>query len=196
MCGQPGVYGTLGTPAVGNTPGARYGASSWTDIHGNLWLFGGYGFNALGKDVGLNDLWEFNPATSQWTWMGESSTAYQPGVYGALGEPAAGNIPESRNSAVSWTDQKGNFWLFGGEGIDANGYYFGFLNDLWEFNPSTNEWAWMGGSNTVGNNCQTYSSLTLCGQPGVYGTLGSPETGNIPGGRWNGVNWIDGSGNF
>ncbi len=50
----------------------------------------------------------------------------------------------------------------------------GYLNDLWEFNPSTNEWTWMGGSSTVGSNG---------GQSGVYGTLGTPAAGNIPGGR-------------
>ena len=32
------------------------------------------------------------------------------------------------------------------------------------------QWAWAGGSSTVG-------------QPGVYGTLGTPAPGNIPGGR-------------
>ena len=29
--GQPGVYGTLGTPAAGDIPGSRHSASSWTD---------------------------------------------------------------------------------------------------------------------------------------------------------------------
>ncbi len=37
-----------------------------------------------------------------------------------------------------------------------------------------NEWTWMGGSSTVRNNN---------GQPGVYGILGTPAAGNIPGGR-------------
>jgi hypothetical protein len=33
--GWPGTYGTLGTPAVGNLPGGRGSASTWTD---NQWL--------------------------------------------------------------------------------------------------------------------------------------------------------------
>jgi hypothetical protein len=41
LAGQPGVYGTLGTPAPGNTPGARTYPLGWTDNNGNLWLFGG-----------------------------------------------------------------------------------------------------------------------------------------------------------
>jgi hypothetical protein len=36
-----GVYGTQGTAAAGNVPGARYAATSWIDSSGNLWLFGG-----------------------------------------------------------------------------------------------------------------------------------------------------------
>lgn len=52
-------------------------------------------------------------------------------------------------------------WLLGGIGIDSKGLY-GYLNDLWKFDPQTSEWTWMGGSNTV---------LYYGGQPGVYGTL-------------------------
>jgi N-acetylneuraminic acid mutarotase len=179
---QPGVYGTLGVPAAGNIPGSRNNAMSWTDNSGNLWLFGGNGTDVNGNGGYLNDLWEFNPSTNEWTWMGGSSTANQPGVYGTLGTLAAGNIPGGRYSATSWVDGSGNLWLFGGNGTDVNGNG-GYLNDLWEFNPSTNEWAWMGGSST-GH------------QPGVYGTLGVPDAGNIPGGRSYATSWADSSGSF
>jgi hypothetical protein len=60
--GQPGVYGTLGTPASGNAPGARYSAAAWTDSSGNLWLFGGYGDDAQGNGGYLNDLWQYSLA--------------------------------------------------------------------------------------------------------------------------------------
>jgi hypothetical protein len=56
---QPGVYGTLGAPAAGNVPGPHVGAASWTDLSGNLWLFGGYGSDANGNWNALNDLWEY-----------------------------------------------------------------------------------------------------------------------------------------
>jgi N-acetylneuraminic acid mutarotase len=173
-----GVYGTLGTPAAGNTPGARFAAANWTDRSGNLWLFGGAGDDANGNAGQLNDLWEYNTSTNQWTWMGGSSAASQAGVYGTLGTPAAGNLPGGRAGASSWTDSSGNFWLFGG-----NGGTSGYLNDLWEFNPSTNEWTWMSGSST-GN------------QPGVYGTLGTPAAGNVPGSRFYASSWTDSSGNL
>ena len=198
-CSPSGVYGTLGTPAPGNIPGRRYGAVSWTDTRGHLWLFGGYGDGANSTGGHLNDLWQFNPSTNEWAWMGGSGIATcnqegwcgSSGVYGTLGEPAAGNNPGSRLVAVSWTDSSGNLWLFGGGGFDANGTP-GSLNDLWQFNPSTNEWAWMGGSSTVPN-CGNFG---WCGQPGVYGTLGTPAPGNIPGGRGQAVGWTDSSGHL
>ncbi|MGA3161391.1 MAG: kelch repeat-containing protein [Terracidiphilus sp.] len=198
ICGQSGVYGTLGTPAAGNFPGGRRGAASWTDSSGRFWLFGGYGLDTSRNMGYLNDLWEFNPSTKEWTWIGGSSTMSctpgsggpavcgQPGVYGTLGTPVAGNVAGSRMDANSWTDSNGNLWLFGGYGYDASGIECD-LNDLWEFNPSTKEWVWMGGSSTLGS---------LFGHPGVYGTLGKPDAGNIPGSRDSASNWIDSSGNF
>jgi N-acetylneuraminic acid mutarotase len=184
--GLPGVYGILKTPSTANIPGSRWLAATWTDSSGNLWLFGGIGYDANGNQGNLNDLWEFTPSSKEWTWMGGSSTVGsnygQPGVYGTLGTPAAGNIPGGRFGAVTWTDSKGNFWLFGGNGLDS-GNLSGELNDLWEFNPSTTEWAWMGGSDTAN-------------QQGVYGTLGKPDTGNLPPGRDGASGWTDLTGNF
>ncbi|MGD0829537.1 MAG: kelch repeat-containing protein [Terracidiphilus sp.] len=189
--GQPGVYGTLGTPAVTNIPGGRLYSISWTDNQGNFWLFGGYGVDSTGIWGYLNDLWEFNPSTNQWAWMGGSSTltfltAGTPGVYGTLGTAAAKNIPGGRAQTSGWIDKSGNLWLFGGNGIDANGK-LGQLNDLWEYDSATNEWAWISGSNTL---------ATKGGQPGMYGTLGTAAAGNAPGGRQSASSWTDGSGNL
>lgn len=198
-CGQPGVYGALGTPNAANIPGSRGSAASWTDSSGNLWLFGGTGFDASGNNGNLNDLWEYNPATNEWTWMGGSSTMVtipnadgeygQVGVYGTLGTPSAANIPGGRSALVPWVDQAGHVWLFGGFGLDAKGY-LGGLNDLWELNLSTAEWTWMGGSDSL--ICQSVG----CGVPGVYGNLGKSNAGNVPGGRYESTSWIDESGNF
>jgi N-acetylneuraminic acid mutarotase len=185
--GQPGVYGTLGTPAAGNTPGSRNFAACWTDGAGNLWLFGGWDYDTDAIAGELDDLWEFNPSTSQWAWMGGSSKVGphdgQSGVYGTLGTPAAGNTPGGLFAPSSWTDDSGNFWLFGGQGYDGNGN-FHELNGLWEFNAAAAEWAWMGGSKTVGSEGDV---------PGVYGTLATPAAGNIPGNRSGASNWTAGS---
>ena len=196
ILGQPSVPGTLGVPAQGNTPGGLSGAVTWPDKNGNLWLFGGWGYTPNGGAGFPNDLWEFNPSTNQWAWMGGDKTFGGSfpfyGTYGDLGKPAAGNFPGWRWSEATWTDASGNFWLFGGQGYAASGVE-GMLNDLWEFNPSTNQWAWMGGSSTL--NC-TPPPQSLCNQPGVYGNLGVPANGNIPGSRTDSFNWRDGNGNF
>jgi N-acetylneuraminic acid mutarotase len=182
-----GVYGPLGTFAAENTPGARYNASTWVDSSGNLWLFGGNGFDQSGLSM-LNDLWEFNPSTGEWAWMGGSDTSSISGVYGALGVYgtlgtfAAGNTPGGREGASSWQDKNGNFWLFGGMGYGSSDS-LGWLNDVWEFNPSTKEWAWMAGSSSTD-------------QAPVYGTLGVPAAGNTPGPRELCAGWTDSSGNF
>jgi N-acetylneuraminic acid mutarotase len=144
-CSVAGNYGTFGIPTTGNIPGSRSGALSWTDKSGNFWLFGGSGYDSAGNEGILNDVWEFNPLSGMWTWVGGSSTVPQScanasqcgeaGVYGALGTPAAGNMPGARDGSVSWTDASGNLWLFGGYGYDSTGT-LGDLNDLWEYSPS------------------------------------------------------------
>ncbi len=142
--GQPGTYGTMGTPSSGNIPGGRDSASKWTDDIGNLWLFGGTGFDANGNFGTLSDLWEFNPSANEWAWNGGSGvlslTSYgvydEPGIYGILGTPAPGNFPGSRGAAMTWTDASGNFWLFGGSGYDADGRN-GDLNDLWRYQSAS-----------------------------------------------------------
>jgi hypothetical protein len=57
--GGLGVYGTQGTAAAANLPGARDAAMGWVDSAGNFWLFGGYGDDSAGTASQLNDLWEY-----------------------------------------------------------------------------------------------------------------------------------------
>ena len=185
-----GIYGTLGVASTSNAPGSRMWGVSWIDRSGNPWLFGGFGYDSIGKDDELNDLWEFNPITEQWTWMSGSSTvvAYggQPGIYGTLGIASNGNVPGGRSGAVSWVDDSRNLWLFGGSGLDSNGDG-AWLNDLWKFNPTTKQWTWMSGSSTGG---------ATGGQPGEYGTIGVASISNVPGGRIGAISWTDSSGNL
>ena len=199
-CGQPGVYGTLGSASAANIPGGRTAASYWTDSQGNFWLFAGYGFDADQNLGELNDLWKFNTATKEWTWMGGSSNVGSqgglPGVYGTLGSPSATNIPGSRDSATIWIDKTGYLWMYGGEGLDGQGNY-GQLDDLWELDPATQEWTWMGGSSTLPAACTTDASNGgLCGWPALYGTLGVSATGISPGSRVAAAGWTDSVGNL
>lgn len=95
---------------------------------------------------------------NEWTWVGGSQTADQPGIYGTKGAPSASNSPGSRVLACSWTDLSGDFWLFGGYGF-ASTSAMGDFNDLWEY--SNGQWAWMGGSsgNRAGGSLRNAGNL-------------------------------------
>jgi hypothetical protein len=142
---QPGVYGTIGIPDPFNNPPPRSEtAASWTDSYGDLWLFGGTGYNSPYPDY--NDMWRFNISSNNWTWMNGSSVPDQPSVYGTKGIENSANTPGARWAHTKWKDNNGNFWIYGGRehAIPLN------RNDLWRFNPLTNKWTWMNGD-TVGN---------------------------------------------
>ncbi len=181
---QSGVYGTKGEADAANVPGGRDGSESWIDSEGNLWLFGGRGYDYAGNHGYLSDLWKFDPTTGLWTWVSGSNVINQSGVYGIKGEADAANVPGGRLGSESWIDSEGNLWLFGGQGIDNGTNAYGcFLNDLWKFNPTTGLWTWVSGSN-IGN------------QSGVYGTKGEADAANVPGGRDGSESWIDSEGNL
>jgi len=175
---QPGIYGTLGTPSPNNIPGARYGASGWTDSSGDFWVFGGYAFDSRGAISQINDQWKYSGG--QWTWVAGPNVVNQHGTYGTMGIPAAANIPGGRQSSATWVDASGNAWMFGGNGFDSAGAA-PWLNDLWKF--SGGEWTWIGGAN-AGSQIPT------------YGTQGTLFPGNTPGGRFFLTQWVDRKGNL
>ena len=166
----PTSVGTAGSPS------SRSNGVSWIDSSGNLWMFGGYvSFNVPAfcpTAAAFNDLWEFTGG--QWIWQGGASTPSQAGSYGTKGVASSTNIPGARYWATGAKDASGNFWLFGGYGVDSAGTT-GYLNDLWKFDGTN--WTWVAGSNTAN-------------PKGVYsGTV-------APGGRLGANTWIDSSGNF
>ena len=179
LAGQNGTYGTLGVASPSNIPGARFEADSWNDADGSLWLFGGNGYDSVGNESPMNDLWQYSGG--QWTWMGGSSVGLQNGNYGTLGVAAASNLPGGRSGAAIWLDASGNLWLFGGTGYDASNPVVGELSDLWKYSDGL--WTWMGGPEVKQ-------------QVGVYGTQGTPSPSNNPGARWGAFNWADASGDL
>jgi len=120
-----------------------------------------------------------------WTWMKGSNAPNSLGNYGVKGVAAATNEPPGRYQTCFWTDNQGNFWLFGGV-LGSIG--FGDLgNDLWKYDVGTNMWTWVNGPNCVS-----------APQPaGVYGTQGVPSPANFPAGRGYGANcWTDNNGDL
>ncbi len=177
LVNTPGLYGTKGVPAPGNVPGARSSASAWPDPDGNIWLFGGIGYDAEAHAFFLNDLWKFNTTTLEWVWISGSNVTSQPGQYGTRGEPGAVTVPGARRWAVGGFDPAGDLWLFGGEGY-ASGPGYGHLNDLWRFDPPAGLWTWISGSDSFDQHAD-------------FGRKWLPQPSNVPGARWEPVVWID-----
>ncbi|MGD0597136.1 MAG: kelch repeat-containing protein [Sedimentisphaerales bacterium] len=180
---QTGIYGTKGSSDLDNTPGARSNSVSWTgtsSTSGDLYLFGGNGYDINGTYGLLNDLWRFSTSSGNWTWVSGSSTVSQYGVYGTVGVAASSNTPGARGWSSTWTDSNGTFWLFGGYGYGSSGLA-GMLNDLWKYSGS--KWTWVSGSKSVSHK-------------GVYGTKGVADADNVPGTRYGSVLWMDTKGNL
>ncbi|HWG77284.1 MAG TPA: kelch repeat-containing protein [Steroidobacteraceae bacterium] len=180
--GSNGNYGTQGQAAAANAPPARGGAASWTDSMGQLWLFGGISSQASGSAVEFNDLWRFQPATGQWTWMSGADTSNGAGSYGTQGVAASGNVPPARAFPTTWVDSAGVFWLFGGDQYGSSGVS-AYFSDLWKYDPTSNLWTWVSGSSSPN-------------AAGSYGTQGTAAPTNMPGSRAAAMAWIDTAGNL
>jgi len=140
-----GNYGVKGFAAVLNQPPGRSQTNaSWVDSTGNFWMFGGHSNSNLGE---LNDLWKYEPITNMWTWMKGANTYGNIGNYGIKGVEASTNEPSARWVYAKWTDNAGKFWIFGG----THSSNTKSMNDLWRFDPVTNNWTWMSGANSFDN---------------------------------------------
>lgn len=148
-------------------PGARFGAATWTDSQGNLWLFGG-----ATSDIHFrNDLWKYTMSTGKWSYVTGTQTVNDNGNYiiGANMRPAA------RAHAATAVDSAGRLWLFGGHGPAAN--WQGDRNDIWLFDTVQAKWEYRKGSG-INDIAGDYPA-----------TPGTP--GGTPGGRRASIGWID-----
>jgi gliding motility-associated-like protein len=156
---RPCIYSPQGVATSYATPSGRGGALCWSDAQGNTWLYGG-------KDsMGLRaDMWKYVTNANKWMWVGGDTNSNALPVYGIKGIANATNSPGGRIGSIThWVDKQGNFWLFGGA-IDNMGNN---ANDLWKYNPSTLQWTWMNGPNTIND-------------AGNYGTMGISAVSNQP----------------
>jgi hypothetical protein len=145
LANQIGMYGSQQTPAAGFFPGSRWGAASWSDSNGSLWISGGWGYaSAVAQSTGfLDDIWEYDtagPNAGLWTWWKGSSNVNEIGNYPTylpvqLGVAFVNNQPGARRGTAFWQqDQYGYVWGFGGQGYDSIGAN-GYLGDFWTYLP-------------------------------------------------------------
>jgi hypothetical protein len=159
----PGKYGVYRKADTSNCPGSRYSSSGWIDKDGNLWLYGGYGYDDTGLGH-LADLWKWDG--HNWTWMSgkSNSTTYTKNPnygsnYGIKNVPDTANFPVKSTDLTVWSDKEGNGWLFGGNYLQ---------DDLWKWDG--NNWTWVAGSK---------QQVPIP----IYGIQGIADTANTPGGR-------------
>ncbi len=163
---QTAVYGSMTVPSSTNIPGASYNFVSWKDAAGNFWLY---------DAIDGTEIWKYDPVTAQWAWMSGNNTGIVMPVFGTMGVSSSSVHPGERyTEGVS--DASGNLYMFGGDVYTATG--FGRGNDLWKYTISTNQWTWIGGT-------QSTSSV------GSYGTQGVFSSTTVPSGRYGHVMWMD-----
>src|SRR5258708_3391963 len=87
------VYGTQGFPSATNVPPCVYEACEFTNTSGNFWLFGGSDTTGWTRA----DLWRYNPATNEWTWMKGPGYVPYNGSYGVKGVSSPSNNPPGKD---------------------------------------------------------------------------------------------------
>jgi len=135
-----GVYGEKNVPSTDYCPESRSNFAAWYDSKTQeFWIFGGLGISNGARFVRinnrpvicglptanvemLNDLWRYRLKDNAWTLISGNNTHELRGNYGEKGVPSTENYPGARDRPVAWYDGSlGEFWLFGGYGIDSDG---------------------------------------------------------------------------
>ncbi len=166
----PGVFGTVGTAAVANTPPGIYGFYFWDDSNGNIYIYCGSENNNAGNS---NTLWHYSIPNNQWKRLKAANNGQQ--VLGTKGVSAPQNNPGYRDlQGISWLGKNGDLWLYGASGWGS---------EMWRYSLTTNEWTWMSGDPNNGT--------------AVYGTQHIPDPANSPGNvSEKYMTWTDATGNF
>lgn len=97
-------------------PTTRKGAATWLGHDGNLYIFGGIGYQNGALDY-LNDLWCFNIRLQVWTQIDDVDM-----------------MPMPRAESQVWQDNWGDVYMYGGFGASGN------LADFWRFSTQTMTW--------------------------------------------------------
>ena len=85
----------------------------------------------------------------QWTYLSGDITPDLFASYGPIGVEGPTYTPGGRCGAASWIGADNTLWLFGGQARCLNSTTPEPSNDLWRYNLTSNQWAFMGGSQYV-----------------------------------------------
>ena len=144
-----GVYGTQGTAAAGNVPGARMGGSAWLDASGNVWLFGGLGLDR-GRPGSRNTTTCGSTARQRPVDVGRRLRCAQ--CRGRIWHAARRRRGQRPGRArLGRVVERPAPEISGCSGATAmpRSATSENLNDLWEYNLGTGVWTWIGGSSST-----------------------------------------------
>jgi len=165
-----GEYGIKGVPTSSNCPPSTgWGMMNWIDKNNNLWFYGGVNIIDLQSISG--NLWKYNIANNEWTWMSGFGNIANIPNFGTKGISSVNNCPPSiHENNCTWIDNDNdNLWFYGGLG-GGESFSDNYYNDLWRYNISNNEWTWIYGNATTNI-------------PPNFGLKGISDILNNPGGR-------------
>jgi len=128
-----GDYSTSGN----GYPGSRYGLSLIKLLNDSLILFGGY------NGLYLNDVWRYDLETNEWYFVNGNQTTNSGGFYSRLGN----GYPGARFTHSMSLLSNNSIFLFAGYGYSSTSQ--GVLNDLWRYDPLSNDWYFLEGSTTT-----------------------------------------------
>lgn len=140
------VYGEQGVSDELNTPPSLWKIKNSVVIEDDFYFFGGLdpcGYMddncVYGGSDEHNSLWKYNMNSNQWTWVKGNDKKNILGFYGKKGEENVNNVPSARHNSLLWAEED-NIYLFGGQSINADGFF-----DVWKFNLITNNFSWIDG---------------------------------------------------
>lgn len=114
-----------------------------------VWIFGGYGFVQSGGAGYLNDMWQLNLESLEWSWIGGRET--KPNQIGSYYGKSA--WPGSRAGAavirVPSCTCGLKLFLHGGYGYGKDVGFQGRLQDSWLYDGNTSTWSYVGGTATL-----------------------------------------------
>ena len=167
---------TIGAENNNNAPGFANWTAFWSYQGNNysfpFWGSEEYAYILKNESNSNNTIWRYNASTNNWALLKKTQITNGDPIYGSINIEDSLNTPGSRHALATWSSSN-KLYLFGGlKRLFENNYYTQdtLLNDLWEYNKSTNNWRWIKGSQVLN-------------QHGVYGTLGIPDINNQPGAR-------------
>lgn len=194
-----GNAGARQVPSTGNYPPEALYRSTWVDTAGNFWVYGGEWWTDASTAMFM-----FNPNTLEWTWTRgkqyflnyfhyvDTFKHMGLGVYDSLNSPGPTMGP-----GYTWVTPNNHLWLYAGTLHISQAQSMG--NDLWQYDPVINQWAWMGQFAISPSNFGMYPIDTV--NTIVYGARGTGTALNTPGHRGHsrfetGAAWTDANGNL